>query len=141
MDEDLGRSKFFLTTCQWLALTTSKAYGHAPDAMASHAAWVAGSHSEHINGNAVQLLLQPEQGVSVDRLPSAETHPMFYISVFACIALGNSLLSVVLGAVQLLGSYLAGKRMFRQLTIAVVRAPFRFHDQTPAGRTFFLCHT
>ncbi|KAF9533294.1 hypothetical protein CPB83DRAFT_880389 [Crepidotus variabilis] len=66
--------------------------------------------------------------------PKAFEHPLFYVSVYAAIALGSALISVLAAIIQYTGALRASKILFRQLLIAVVRATFRFHDITPQGR-------
>ncbi|KAH7104662.1 multidrug resistance-associated ABC transporter [Auriculariales sp. MPI-PUGE-AT-0066] len=123
----------FILERLWIK-TWGEAYEGEDSGLSAHAAWISSAQSEHLSASGAQLLLQPFNEVSVATLPRANVHPMFYVAVFAAITLGNSFLTVLLGAVQLVGSYLAGKRLFRRLTIAVVRAPFRWHDVTPSGR-------
>lgn len=58
-------------------------------------------------------------------LPSANTHPMFYISIYSAIVLGAVLISVLTAATQFIGSYRASKILFNRLLRTVVAAPFR----------------
>lgn len=70
----------------------------------------------------------------VERLPSADEHPLFYVGVFACIGLGVVFISI-LGQITLaFGSYRGSKILFKSLLESVTFATMRWYDVTPAGR-------
>jgi ABC-type multidrug transport system fused ATPase/permease subunit len=67
-------------------------------------------------------------------LPSAETHPLFYVGVYAAIGLAGSFLVIISSLTQLTGALRASRVLFKQLLVSVVHATMRWHDTTPAGR-------
>ncbi|KAJ7619721.1 P-loop containing nucleoside triphosphate hydrolase protein [Roridomyces roridus] len=68
------------------------------------------------------------------RLPSASQRPLFYVGVYAAIALSGILIQMVSFGFQFLGALRASRVLFNGLLLNMVRATFRFHDTTPQGR-------
>lgn len=66
-------------------------------------------------------------------LPSADDHPLFYVSVYAALGIGICLIGILGVIAQMIGSYRASKLLFTQLLNSVVRATTRWHDTTPTG--------
>jgi hypothetical protein len=66
-------------------------------------------------------------------LPSANDHPLFYVSVYAAIGIGTCLIGILGVIAQMIGSLRASKLLFSQLLNTVVRATMRWHDTTPTG--------
>ncbi|KAH8823481.1 multidrug resistance-associated ABC transporter [Flagelloscypha sp. PMI_526] len=66
--------------------------------------------------------------------PDARQHPLYYVGIFAAICFSSALLQTLSAIFQYLGAVRASKVLFRNLLVSVVRATFRFHDTTPAGR-------
>ncbi len=66
-------------------------------------------------------------------LPSADDHPLFYVSVYAALGIGICVIGILGVVVQMIGSYRASKLLFSQLLNTVVRATMRWHDTTPTG--------
>ncbi|KAJ7108212.1 multidrug resistance-associated ABC transporter [Mycena epipterygia] len=73
-------------------------------------------------------------GFSSINWPSAATHPLFYVGIYATIGLTNALLTVCSSFAQLTGALRASRILFKALLVSVVRATFRFHDTTPQGK-------
>ncbi|KAF7297333.1 ABC bile acid [Mycena indigotica] len=76
----------------------------------------------------------PNGDSSSFRWPTAQEHPLFYISIYSAIGLVTVLVTVISSAAQMTGAYRAGQTFFNALVVGIVRAPFRFHDTTPQGR-------
>ncbi|KAH8825097.1 multidrug resistance-associated ABC transporter [Flagelloscypha sp. PMI_526] len=66
--------------------------------------------------------------------PSAQEHPLFYVGIYAALCILHGLLHATAAGAQYWGALRASKILFKQLLDRVVRATFRFHDTTPAGR-------
>ncbi|KAJ7108139.1 multidrug resistance-associated ABC transporter [Mycena epipterygia] len=73
-------------------------------------------------------------GFSSINWPSAATHPLFYVGIYAAIGLSTALVTVISSLAQLTGGLRASRTLFKALLVSVVRATFRFHDTTPQGR-------
>ncbi|KAJ7105197.1 multidrug resistance-associated ABC transporter [Mycena epipterygia] len=73
-------------------------------------------------------------GFSSINWPSAATHPLFYVGIYAAIGLTSALLTVSSSVAQFTGALRASRTLFKALLVSVVRATFRFHDTTPQGR-------
>jgi hypothetical protein len=69
----------------------------------------------------------------ISRLPSADDHPLFYVTIYAAITFGAAAISIFNVIVQYSGAFRASKLMFKQLLVAIVRATMRWHDSTPTG--------
>lgn len=72
----------------------------------------------------------------VHDLPSADDHPLFYVSVYAAIGIGICFIGILGVIAQMIGSLRASKLLFSQLLNTVVRATMRWHDTTPTGLSF-----
>ncbi|KAL4812717.1 P-loop containing nucleoside triphosphate hydrolase protein [Aspergillus spinulosporus] len=59
---------------------------------------------------------------------------VFYGSMYLVISFGSWLLEIIRVGIILYGSLKASKTMFEQFTTAILRAPLRFLDTTPAGQ-------
>ncbi|KAG8843875.1 hypothetical protein FRB96_003699 [Tulasnella sp. 330] len=70
----------------------------------------------------------------LDKLPSANKNPMFYVAVYGGIGVAAALVSTVNSIVQYAGSYRASKILFTRLLTTIIGSPMRFFDTTPAGR-------
>ncbi|KAH8831236.1 hypothetical protein DL96DRAFT_1695080 [Flagelloscypha sp. PMI_526] len=68
------------------------------------------------------------------RWPDASRYPLYYVGIFAATCFGSAILQTVSAIFQFFGAIRASKVLFRDLLLSVVRATFRFHDTTPAGR-------
>lgn len=68
------------------------------------------------------------------KLPPADTHPMFYVGVFAAIGIGGGLVLLLTLIVQYAAALKASKKLFKQLLDGVVHATMRWFDTTPQGR-------
>ncbi|KAH8823501.1 hypothetical protein DL96DRAFT_1698061, partial [Flagelloscypha sp. PMI_526] len=66
--------------------------------------------------------------------PSASQDPLYYVGIFAAICFGSAFLHALSAGLQYFGAIRGSKVLFKQLLVSVVRASFRFHDTTPAGR-------
>ncbi|KAG8816885.1 hypothetical protein FRC17_000158 [Serendipita sp. 399] len=69
-----------------------------------------------------------------DRFPSADEHPLFYVSIFACIGVGIVFVNLVGQIVLAIGAYRASQRLFTDLLQTVMRCTMRWFDTTPTGR-------
>lgn len=69
----------------------------------------------------------------IGRFPSAEEHPMFYVTVFACIGLSAVAVNILGQIILAVGAYRASKRMFKDLLETVMKATMRWFDTTPTG--------
>ncbi|KAG9037596.1 hypothetical protein FRB95_004816 [Tulasnella sp. JGI-2019a] len=70
----------------------------------------------------------------LDKLPSANKNPMFYVAIYGGIGVAAALTSTLNSIVQYTGSYRASKILFTRLLTAIVGSPMRFFDTTPSGR-------
>jgi ABC-type multidrug transport system fused ATPase/permease subunit len=66
-------------------------------------------------------------------LPDANSHPMFYVGVYAAIGLSAVVITLLSSIVQYLGALRASRILFKQLLENVVFATMRWHDTTPQG--------
>lgn len=66
--------------------------------------------------------------------PDPTEHPLYYVGIYAAICFASAFFITVANIVQYIGAVRASKTLFRRLLLSVVRATFRFHDTTPAGR-------
>lgn len=66
-------------------------------------------------------------------LPSADEHPLFYVSIFGAIGVGSVMIMIISIVIQMQGSFRASRLLFSQLLGKVVRATMRWHDTTPTG--------
>lgn len=70
--------------------------------------------------------------------PPAQTHPFFYIGIYALISLAGALVEIIAIIVQFTGALRASRVLFQKLLDGVVRATMRWHDVTPQGALFRL---
>ncbi|CBF71442.1 hypothetical protein AN6779.2 [Aspergillus nidulans FGSC A4] len=66
--------------------------------------------------------------------PHLDNRLVFYGSIYLAISLGSWLLEIIRIGIILYGSLKASKTMFEQFTTAILHAPLRFLDTTPAGQ-------
>ncbi|KZT05166.1 multidrug resistance-associated ABC transporter [Laetiporus sulphureus 93-53] len=66
--------------------------------------------------------------------PPAQDHPLFYIGIYAAIALSAGAVNISGVITQYTGALRASRLLFQQLLVSVVRATMRWHDVTPQGR-------
>ncbi|KAL4734529.1 P-loop containing nucleoside triphosphate hydrolase protein [Aspergillus similis] len=59
---------------------------------------------------------------------------VFYGSIYLALSFGSWILEIIRIGIILYGSLKASKTMFQQFTTAILRAPLRFLDTTPAGQ-------
>lgn len=64
---------------------------------------------------------------------------MFYVGIYSAIGVGTAIVQVTSNTVQFTGAIRASRILFQRLLNAVVMATVRFHDTTPAGKTFSQC--
>lgn len=73
-------------------------------------------------------------GNANSNLNDGDTHLIYYLSIYLLL----SLLAAVIGTVKIyfvcVGTIRASRRLFEDLTSAVLRAPMRWHDTSPMGR-------
>lgn len=67
-------------------------------------------------------------------LPSAQSHPGFYLGIYAAIVLAEAFLSIVTSAVSCWGQYRAATTIHDRLLNVVMRGTIRFFTVTPVGR-------
>lgn len=67
-------------------------------------------------------------------LPSASSHPGFYLSVYAIIVVLDALMGSMSSAIGSWGSYRAAVTIHNNLLDTVLRSTVRFFDTTPLGR-------
>lgn len=70
-------------------------------------------------------------------LPPAQTHPYFYVGVYAAITLSTGLINICGAIVQYTGALRASRVLFDRLLRSVVLATMRWHDVTPQGEVLF----
>ncbi|KAJ7331555.1 hypothetical protein DFH08DRAFT_814863 [Mycena albidolilacea] len=68
--------------------------------------------------------------------PRAKERPLFYVGIYAAIALTTAFVGICSSAAQMTGALRASRKLFRALLVTVVRATFRFHDTTPQGEFY-----
>lgn len=74
-------------------------------------------------------------------LPSATSHPFFYVGIYAALSFGATFVYISNVIVQYNGALRGSRVLFKQLLVAVVRATMRWHDSTPTGLcTLFMCN-
>lgn len=89
--------------------------------------------------NATPDLAVQSVGDYVRELPSADTHPLFYLGVYACISILTILASVAGSAASRWGSYRAARKLHDELLDSVLRSTIRFFNTTPMGRILNRC--
>lgn len=75
----------------------------------------------------------------VRKLPSADSDPLFYLGVYACISILTILASVAGSAASRWGSYRAARKLHNELLDSVLRSTIRFFNTTPMGRILNRC--
>ncbi|EGN91771.1 hypothetical protein SERLA73DRAFT_157398 [Serpula lacrymans var. lacrymans S7.3] len=90
------------------------------------------SHDHHPYSNNIYHVQSPSS--SVNTLPSAGEHPLFYVGIYAAIGLATAIASITSVTVQYTGALRASRIIFKRLLEGVVRATMRWHDVTPQGR-------
>ena len=88
----------------------------------------------HHLSHAVHSMQAASMPHTLFSLPSAQTNPLFYISIYAVIGLGTALVYVLSVVTQYTGALRASRVLFKRLLETVVRATMRWHDTTPQGR-------
>ncbi|KII83760.1 hypothetical protein PLICRDRAFT_119100 [Plicaturopsis crispa FD-325 SS-3] len=76
---------------------------------------------------------QGPSSVTIEAIPRAQDHSLFYIGIYMAIAALAAIASVVAVITQYTGALRASRIMFKQLLVGVVRATMRWHDVTPQG--------
>ncbi|GJJ10347.1 hypothetical protein Clacol_004573 [Clathrus columnatus] len=85
--------------------------------------------------NALRNTTQPQiMSTTAINLPSATTHPLFYVGIYAAISFGSTIVYIGSVIVQYNGALRGSRIIFKDLLVAVVRATMRWHDSTPTGR-------
>ncbi|KAK5122993.1 hypothetical protein LTR85_003559 [Meristemomyces frigidus] len=69
-----------------------------------------------------------------DSLPPPEVNIRPWLTIFALLALGQSLFYIFSQAIMIVIVYVAARRMFKDIMEKVAHATFRFYDVTPVGR-------
>ncbi|KII83783.1 hypothetical protein PLICRDRAFT_702353 [Plicaturopsis crispa FD-325 SS-3] len=130
-----------ITEKLWIK-TWGEAYGPEANLTASYAfnSFATAEHEVSMDG----ILSFPQHSGSLHgieassftttTLPRAQDHPLFYVGVYAAIALLTATASIISVIVQYTGALRASRIMFQQLLVGVVRATMRWHDVTPQGR-------
>lgn len=91
------------------------------------------------SANATPDLAVQSMGDYTSKLPSADTHPLFYLGVYACIAVLTILATVAASAASKWGSYRAARTLHNELLDSVLRGTIRFFNTTPMGRILNRC--
>lgn len=86
-----------------------------------------------------RLVVYPEAVITTnsglfDSLPPPGLNIRPWLTIFALLALGQSLFYIFSQAIMIVIVYVAARRMFKQIMEKVAHATFRFYDVTPVGR-------
>ena len=76
-----------------------------------------------------------------DKIPSANDDPFFFVGVYALIGVACLIAIVLASSMTYIGSYIASRRLFRELLGSVTQATMHWYDVTPVGRIVnrFVC--
>jgi ABC-type multidrug transport system fused ATPase/permease subunit len=88
----------------------------------------------HFSTGTSHHQVMTNSAASLVNLPPAETHPLFYVGIYAAIGLTGSILATISSLTQLTGALRASRILFKRLLATVMHATMRWHDTTPAGR-------
>lgn len=66
--------------------------------------------------------------------PSADDHPLYYLSIYTGITLFSAALMITQSIVGFFGAWRASKTLHEQMLHSVIRSTPRWFDTTPAGR-------
>ncbi|KAF2720869.1 putative ABC transporter [Polychaeton citri CBS 116435] len=93
------------------------------------------------SSNVIYTLLSKQDGLFLKSsdglfgfLPPPVENVTPWLITFLLLSMGESILAALTSAIMILITYLAGKRMFKDIMKKVSAATFRFYDVTPVGR-------
>ncbi|RUS21137.1 P-loop containing nucleoside triphosphate hydrolase protein [Endogone sp. FLAS-F59071] len=120
----------------WLRIWSNAYDSDATNATTANFVSHLGNPNDHtiISPVHIQRYQQAIGALSTAMYGTQDVDVVYYLSIYAAIALAGVLASCLQSLVILLGALKATRFFYEQLLIAVMRAPIRFFDTTPLGR-------
>lgn len=101
--------------------------------------WLYHDAARSAAANRTPDLAVQSDSVYIEQLPSADTHPVYYLSIYAAISCLTIFASVCSSAASKWGSYRAARKLHDELLDSVLRSTIRFFNTTPMGRILNRC--